>query len=300
MNLRGLLLLLAALLLVPAQLHAAPTQVLVVPSLHGLHAHSSGYDFDKLYTLVADFKPAVVGVEIRPEDIQADAAYLKRNYPPEMIALRDKYAGRVIGFDWLGSEIAGRPIPADWWTHGSKIKALERKLDADPAMRDPEEERISREQQAILESATPASLADGRYDKLVREQRERLARSRAAIAFFPRQFAHAGVEKPRTLRGGLVFVPLVGRGEVAISKAFDEDSLSLPAVQRKAFGLLVLFVPGETQPAQPLEYGLDARFGVALYVGIVEAQHHGSMVVAGIKPVEYERASAANVKEAGG
>jgi len=122
----------------------------------------------------------------------------------------------------------------------------------------------------------------------------------ATVAFFARQFAHAGVEKPRTLRGGLVFIPLVGRGEVAISKAFDEDSLSLPAVQRKAFGLLVLFVPGETQPAQPLEDRLDTGFSVALNVGIVEAQHHGSVVVAGKEPIEDKGSGAANVKEAGG
>ncbi len=92
----------------------------------------------------------------------------------------------------------------------------------------------------------------------------------------------------------------MGRGEVAIGKALGEDGLRLPAVQRKAFGLFVLFVPGEAQPAQPLEYGLDAGLGVALHVGIVEAQDHGSMVVAGIKPVEYERSGAADVQKTGG
>jgi hypothetical protein len=234
MNLRGLLLLLAALLLVPAQLHAAPTQVLVVPSLHGLHAHSSGYDFDKLYTLVADFKPAVVGVEIRPEDIHADAANLKRNYPPEMIALRDKYAGRVIGFDWLGSEIAGRPIPADWWTHGSKIKALERKLDADPAMRDPEDERISREQQAILESATPASLADGRYDKLVREQRERLARRAGGSPYEPLVLFTA--ERERHIDRNLTAIVRAHPGQrIVFVMGADHHGFAVEAL-RRAFG----------------------------------------------------------------
>jgi len=129
---------------------------------------------------------------------------------------------------------------------------------------------------------------------------ERLARGGATVAFFARQFAHAGVEKPGALRGGLVFIALMGRGEVAIGKALGKDGLRLPAVQREAFGLFVLFVPGESQPAQPLEYGLDAGLGVALHVGIVEAQHHGSMVVAGIKPIKYERAGAADVQKTGG
>ena len=55
------------------------------------------------------------------------------------------------------------------------------------------------------------------------------------------------------------------------------------AVQGQALGLLVLFVPGEAQPAQSFKDGLDAGVGVALDVGVVEAQHHGAVVVAGIR-----------------
>jgi len=58
-------------------------------------------------------------------------------------------------------------------------------------------------------------------------------------------------------------------GEIAISEALGEDRLGLPAVQVKAFGLFLLFVPTKTQPAQSLEDGLDAGFGVALDIGIV-------------------------------
>ena len=76
-------------------------------------------------------------------------------------------------------------------------------------------------------------------------------------------------------------VARVRRGEVAIGKALGEDGFGLPAVKRQPFGLLVLFVPGETQPAQSLEDGLNAGLGVALDIGIVKAQHHGSVVVAG-------------------
>ncbi len=92
----------------------------------------------------------------------------------------------------------------------------------------------------------------------------------------------------------------VGGGEVAIGEALGEDGFGLLAVQGQAFGLLVLFVPGETQPAQSLEDGLDAGLGVALDIGVVEAQHHGSVVVAGIEPVEDEGAGAADVEKTGG
>ena len=64
--------------------------------------------------------------------------------------------------------------------------------------------------------------------------------------------------------------------------------------------MLVLFVPVEAQPAQALEDGLDAGVGVALDVGVVQAQDHRAAVVASIEPVEDEGAGAADVQEAGG
>ena len=89
-------------------------------------------------------------------------------------------------------------------------------------------------------------------------------------------------------------------GEVAIGEALGKDGFGLLAVQGEAFGLLVLFVPGETQPAQSFEDGLDAGVGVALDIGVVQAQHHGSVVVAGIEPIEDKGAGAADMKKAGG
>ncbi len=109
-----------------------------------------------------------------------------------------------------------------------------------------------------------------------------------------------GLKSHAPWRGGLVVFARVGGGEVAIGKALGEDGFGLLAVQGEAFGLLVLFVPVEAQPAQALEDGLDAGFGVALDIGVVEAQDHGSVVVAGIEPIEDKGARAADVQEAGG
>ena len=98
----------------------------------------------------------------------------------------------------------------------------------------------------------------------------------------------------------LVVVSRVRRREVAIGKALGEDRLSRLAVQGQPLRLLVLFVPVEPQPAQPLKDGLHAGLGVALHVGVVKAQHHGAVVVAGIEPIEDEGARAADVQKAGG
>ena len=91
-------------------------------------------------------------------------------------------------------------------------------------------------------------------------QGKRLTGGGAAVALGAGKFAHAGIEEPRTLvRGAPDFrSPRVRGGEVAIGEALREDRLGHLAVQGQALGLLVLFVPGETEPAQAVEDGGDA------------------------------------------
>ncbi len=89
-------------------------------------------------------------------------------------------------------------------------------------------------------------------------------------------------------------------GEVAIGKTLGEDAVGCGAVQCQALRLLVLFVPVQAQPAESFEDGLDAGIGVALDIGVIEAQHHGSVVVARVEPVEDEGTRAADVKKTGG
>ena len=67
-----------------------------------------------------------------------------------------------------------------------------------------------------------------------------------------------------------------------------------------ALGLLVLFVPAEAEPAQAVEDGVERGLGVALDVGVVDAQDHGAPVVAGIEPVENVVSRAADVQKARG
>lgn len=161
------------------------TRVTVVASMHRYHANHPTYDFDRLYGLVRAQNPDLVGVEIRPEDIGADENYLAKSYPPEMIALTKEYGPRAFGFDWLGDEIAGRPIPDNWWKEQSEIKTLERRLAADKAMEDPAEEELARKQNELLERVTASPLTDGRYDRLVRERRRLFARKAGAGPYAP-------------------------------------------------------------------------------------------------------------------
>jgi hypothetical protein len=139
-------------------------EVLVVGSIHGMHRDHPTYSYVALYDAVRAFKPDAVGVEIRAEDLTRDGAYLKANYPQEMIALAAEYWPRVFGFDWLGPELEGRPVPANYWRDESWLKKLEKERSDDGTYQSAEISRLQKEQLEIARGATPASMNDGRYD----------------------------------------------------------------------------------------------------------------------------------------
>ena len=158
---------------------------MVVASMHRYHQDHPTYDFATVYSLVRSQDPDYVGVEIRPEDIGADEVYLAKSYPPEMIALMKEYGTRAFGFDWLGNEIAGRPIPDNWWKEQSEVKRLERALSSDPAMQSGLDDELSKQQQELLKSATASSLTDGRYATLVRKRRQLLSKMVGSGKYLP-------------------------------------------------------------------------------------------------------------------
>src|SRR5207253_3320748 len=68
----------------------------------------------------------------------------------------------------------------------------------------------------------------------------------------------------------------------------------------QALGLFVLFVPVETEPLQAFEDRGEGGVGIAFDVRVVDAEDHGSVIVAGVEPIEDEGAGAAGVEEYGG
>jgi hypothetical protein len=101
--------------------------------MHQAHAF---YNYDSLRSAIRRIDPDVIAVEIRSEDVDADTAYLKQNYPLEMWMMRYWFPKQSIaGIDWLGADISGKPIPANYWKEVSRIKQLERQLQADSAFR---------------------------------------------------------------------------------------------------------------------------------------------------------------------
>src|SRR6185503_8123596 len=90
----------------------------------------------------------------------------------------------------------------------------------------------------------------------------------------------------------------VGRSEVAIGEAFGEDVRGELFVEGEAFGLAILLVPVEAEPVEAFEDGVEGGFGVALEVGVVDAEDHGAVVTAGVEPVKDEGAGAADMEVA--
>jgi hypothetical protein len=129
---------------------------------------------------------------------------------------------------------------------------------------------------------------------------ERFSGGGAAIALGARKFAHSGIKEPGLIRAGFFAFACMSGGEVAVCQAFLKDGVGYLAMQTQALGLPVLFVPPEIEPAQPLENGVHGSVGIALDIGVIEAEDHGSSIVAGVKPVEDEGASTANVQKTSG
>lgn len=108
------------------------TKVVLIPTIHGLHRTNHQYNFDSLKTIVKKINPDVIAVEIRSIEVGADTNYLKKNYPYEMWMMPYWFPEATIeGFDWLGDELEGKPIPERYWQEQSKIKKLEQQLDKD-------------------------------------------------------------------------------------------------------------------------------------------------------------------------
>jgi hypothetical protein len=109
-----------------------PAKVYLVPTLHNLHRVNAQYTYDSLIQLIKRLNPDVIAVEIRPEDVDRDSFYLKQNYPYEMWMMKYWFAGKKTeGFDWLGKDVEGKPIPDNYWKEISAIKKWERMLNAD-------------------------------------------------------------------------------------------------------------------------------------------------------------------------
>ncbi len=145
--------------------------LMVVGTIHGAHTMNPYYSYDSLFNFIGKFNPDIIGVEIRKEDMDSSVTYLKSNYPFEMYESISRYPEKVVlGFDWLGDDIAGKAIPSNYWKEISTVKKLEQQLFADTVMLQKLAviDIIRDEKVKMVLNASLEQLNDGKYDLINR------------------------------------------------------------------------------------------------------------------------------------
>ncbi len=95
-----------------APLFAQQTELLILPTIHTGHAKNPNYTFADVTRIIENFRPDIIGMEIRPEDLDQDTVYLKAFYQPEMITALKGFPGvQKAGIDFMGSDMEGRQLP---------------------------------------------------------------------------------------------------------------------------------------------------------------------------------------------
>ena len=154
------------------------TEVLLCGTIHGAHRININYTYEDLFSFVESYKPDVIGVEIRHEDMDSSVNYLKHNYPSEMYECITKYWDKeVLGFDWLGEDLQGIGIPKNYWKEISVVKRIERERNLDSLMvkKLSKMDQIKEEKNPILLNASLYELNNGIYDSLTTIYYQQLA-----------------------------------------------------------------------------------------------------------------------------
>ena len=96
-------------------LFAQKTELLILPTIHGGHYKNVNYDFEHVRHIIQNFKPDIIAVEIRPEDMDQDTIYLKRFYNPEMILFKNSFPeAQKAGIDNMGKDMKGKALPINF------------------------------------------------------------------------------------------------------------------------------------------------------------------------------------------
>jgi hypothetical protein len=155
-------------------LFAQKTQVLLLPTIHNAHETNPKYSYQNLLKIIENFKPDIIAIEIRPEDMgQHDSLYLATFYRPDMILVKDKFpAIPKVGIDFLGIDMVGKTLPLnyrrDTTTANGKAGLINRAINKDPifvtAYKNSGLAELENKRLALIASASAQELIDGPFD----------------------------------------------------------------------------------------------------------------------------------------
>ncbi len=159
-------------------LFAQKTDLLILPTIHSGHKKNVNYTFENVSNIIKNFKPDIIAVEIRPEDMDQDTVYLKQFYQPEMIMAKNAFPGvRKVGIDFMGNDMVGKHLPAsfnqDTTGDMGKFRLANSKLMRDSAII---RARINKglvalktKQGQMMSTLSASQLLDGSYDRVTDE-----------------------------------------------------------------------------------------------------------------------------------
>lgn len=86
------------------------TEICILGVIHSFHKYNKNYTYEDVFKAVENFKPDVIGIEIRPEDINEDRNYLTKYYPYEMIEVKSRFEDKceIYGFDCFFEKCEGK------------------------------------------------------------------------------------------------------------------------------------------------------------------------------------------------
>ena len=157
---------------------AQQTTLLLLPTVHAAHAKNPKYSFANVFKIVENFKPDIIAVEIRPEDMDMDTTFLKMFYNPEMIMVKNAFPGiPKYGIDDQGKDMWGKHLSAefkkDTTTDLAKSGALSRKMNRDTTITNKIKamglQAMAARRNVLLGSASANELMDGSYDAITNE-----------------------------------------------------------------------------------------------------------------------------------
>lgn len=143
------------------------TKVMVLGTIHRMHKDNKFYSYDDVFSIIDRFKPDVIGVEIRREDMMQPRGYLEKYYPYEMIESKFRYEDgcSIYGFDWLGKSIEGKLIPERYF-ETLDVKILEKEFDLTQDYQKEKDliEAIEKVRMSLIMNHTAEECNNGRYD----------------------------------------------------------------------------------------------------------------------------------------
>lgn len=159
-------------------LFAQKTELLILPTIHGGHYKNVNYNFEHVRHIIQNFKPDIIALEIRQEDLNQDTAYLNRFYNPEMILFKNSFPeAQKAGIDNMGADRTGKPLPlnlaqdtlGDWGKFLLTNKRLMRDSAIIKARTSSGMVAIKAKQGKMMGTLRASQLMDGAYDLLTEE-----------------------------------------------------------------------------------------------------------------------------------